>query len=182
MARARSMFTGLLILGYIPLLGVVLFMWVTGSLGQLVRRPTIVQSVGSPDGTYVAYVSDGPSIDPPNQSLLVERKDKTRLLVIAKLAEDIDSTANIVWSPDGQVVVFLSRCYLAAARLADWQTIRIYLGKEWLRHRPTRRATFSGAQPIRRISAIEFPGPDTVAYQIDDESEWNMIHMSDDRT
>ena len=30
----------------------------------------------------------------------------------------------------------------------------------------------------RSRATVEFPARDSVAYQIDDEDEWNMIHMS----
>jgi hypothetical protein len=178
MKRIRQVFAVLLILAYVPIIGVVLFMWSTGFLGELFRGPKVVQSVPSPDSKYVAYVQDWPSIDPPNQSLVVERADKTRFLGIADLAEDVDSIRDIVWSADSGIVVFLSHCYLTATRVSDWKTVRIYLGKEWMRSRPSRRSTFCGAQPIRKVNAVEFPSPDTVAYQIDDGDEWHMIQMN----
>ena len=178
MTIVRRIFTVLLILAYFPLIGVVLFMWSTGYLGELFRGPTVVQEQPSPDARYVAYVCEEPSIDPPNQRLLVERADKTRFLAVAKLAGDIDSIEEIVWSPDSQIVVFHSRCYLTATRVSDWQTIRVYLGKEWRRHKPSRRTTFSGAQPVRRVTAVEFAAPGTVSYQIDDAEAWHLIQMN----
>ena len=96
MAIVRKIFTVLLILAYVPLILVVLLMWSTGYLGQLARGPDIVQSQPSPDGKHVAYVRDEPSIDPPNQRLLVERADMTRFLSVAKLAEDVDSIKEIM--------------------------------------------------------------------------------------
>lgn len=178
MKRVKQVFVVLLILAYIPIIGVVLFMWSTGFLGELFGGPKVVQSVPSPDGKYIAYVHDRPSFDPPNQSLMVESEDKTRFLGIADLVEDVDSIKDIIWSAHSGIVVFLSHCYLTATRVSDWKTVRIYLGKEWIRSRPSRRCTFCGAQPIRKVNAVEFPAPDTVAYQIDDGDEWHMIQMN----
>jgi hypothetical protein len=180
-ANLRKMFTVLLILAYIPIVIVLFSLWSTGYLRAVIAGPKIVQSASSPDGRYVAYVRDDPCIDPPSQSLVVEREDKTRFLPIARLAADVDSIKEIYWSPDSQIVVFSSRCYLTATRISDWQTIRIYLGKEWMRSRPSRVSTFCGAQPIRTVTAVEFRLPDIVAYRIDDQERWNTIEMNSDR-
>ncbi|MHC4558501.1 MAG: ETRAMP family protein, partial [Planctomycetota bacterium] len=59
--------------------------------------PNVVQSVMSPDGNFEAYVVEAPSIDPPNQSLLIQRSDNIHFLSIADLAEDIDSIREIHW-------------------------------------------------------------------------------------
>lgn len=123
---------------------VTIFLFGFGYVDYVLHGPKVALSAPSPDGKYVAYVEDGLSIDPPNQSLLVERGDKTRFLRIAKLAEDIDSIKEIHWSPDGGIVVFHSRRYLTAARVSDWRTVRVYLGEEWSRRRPEKlHTTFS---------------------------------------
>jgi hypothetical protein len=178
MSRPQTMSAVPLIVAYVPIVLVVLLLWTTGYLGAMIRGPKIVQSRPSPDGKHIAYVRDEPSVDPPNQSLLVERGDKTRFLAVAKLVADVDSIENIVWSPDSQIVVFLSRCYLTATRVSDWESVRIYLGREWIRSRPSRVSTFSGAQPVRKITALDFPAPDTVSYQIDGKDDWNSIRMT----
>jgi len=178
MALVKKVFTVVLVLAYVPILIVLLLLWSTGYFAAVIRGPKIVQSLPSPDGKHIAYVEESPSIDPPNQSLWVERSDKLHFMCIADLAEDVDFIKKVMWSPDSQIVVFLSQCYLTATRVSDWQTVRIYLGKEWIRSRPSRVSTFCGAQPIRKVTAVEFPAPDNVAYQIDDDDEWKMIQMN----
>jgi len=59
-----------------------------GYVDAILHGPKIVLSVPSPDGNYEAYVEEAPSIDPPNQSLFVERSDKLHFMHIAKLAGD----------------------------------------------------------------------------------------------
>ena len=137
-----------------------------GIVDGIVNGPETVLEVPSPDGQYLAYVNESPSMDPPNQSLLIERKDQSRFLPIAKLGEDIDSIKEIIWSPDSSFVVFHSRLYLTTTRISDWQTTRIYLGKEWRRHKPTRRTTFSGTQPHREVIDIGFPESGYFTYRL----------------
>ena len=68
-----------------------LYLFASGTVDFIVNGPKIVMEEPSPDGQYIAYVEDLPSLDGPNQALLIERKDKTRFLGIAKLAGDVDS-------------------------------------------------------------------------------------------
>ena len=154
---------------YIILLIVLIFFWQTGILRYWTSGPKVIQTVASPDQEYVAYVQESPSIDPPNQSLYVERHDKSHFMFLAKLAEDIDSIIKIVWSSDSQMVVFHSKCYLTAVRISDWKIIRIYLGKERLRYSPQHGSTFSSAGPIRRVELIDFPEPNHVGYRLEND-------------
>ena len=138
-----------------------------GYVDAILHGPKIVLSVPSPDGNYEAYVEEAPSIDPPNQSLFVERSDKLHFMHIAKLAGDIDSIKQILWSPDSQIVVFHSRHYLTATRVSDWRTVRIYLGKEWRRSQPRRHhTTFTSGGVSREVEAIEFPEAGGFAYRL----------------
>jgi hypothetical protein len=140
-----------------------------GYVRATLNGPEIVLEVPSPDGEFVAYVAEAPSIDPPNQSLFVERGDKTRFMRIAKLAGDIDSIEDIVWSPAGGIVVFHSKCYLTAARVSDWETVRVYLGREWRRAEPKRRTTFSSGGAAKFVEEIEFPEAGVVEYTFEGE-------------
>lgn len=146
------------------------------------RGPTIVMSAASPDGNLTAYVEDMPSIDPPNQSLVVERKDQRHFMVVADLAEDVDAIQRVAWSPDSRIVTFQSRDYLTATRVTDWQTIRVFLGREWVRHQPKRSATFSAPEPQVELDAIEFRQPDIVAYRLKGVDRWHAVPFAPDPT
>jgi hypothetical protein len=137
----------------------------------MTHGPKVVLEVNSPDREFTAYVEDMPSVDPPNQALFVERKDQRHFMHVADLAEDVDSIEKVVWSPDTRIVVFHSRDYLTATRVTDWQTIRVFLGKEWTRHQPGRRSTFTSGGPGRVVDAIEFPAADSFAYRIKGETK-----------
>lgn len=163
----------LVVLPLIALCGMVLIiaipLFAFGYVDAMLHGPKVVMEVPSPDGSYLAYVEDAPSIDGPNQSLLIERKDKTRFLGIADLTEDVDSIITIAWSPDSSLVVYHSRCYLTAVYIPEWRTVRIYLGQEWVRREPSRRTTFCGAQPMVEVAEIGFPEPGTLSYRIKGE-------------
>lgn len=148
-----------------------------GIIDGIVNGPEAILEVPSPDGHYLAYVNESPSMDPPNQTLLIERKDQSRFLPIAKLGEDIDSIKEIVWSPDSAFVIFHSHLYLTATRISDWQTIRIYLGEEWRRHKPTRRTTFSGAQPHQVATDISFPESGCFTYRLKNDDTIHRVRI-----
>ncbi len=155
----------------------VLAQFASGYVTFVFHGPKIVAEVPSPDGQYVAYVPDRPSLDGPNQSLLIERADKTRFLGIAKLTGDVDSIKEILWSPDSSFVVYHSHCYLTATRVSDWQTHRVYLGDQWRRAEPKRQTTFCGAMPNRFVEAIDFPEPGTYTYRIKDDDQLYTVTM-----
>jgi hypothetical protein len=156
----------------IPLFGL-------GYVQAMLSGPEVVMEVSSPDGEFVAYVEEPPSLDPPNQSLFVERGDKTHFMRIAKLAGDVDSIKDIVWSEDGDIVVFHSQCYLTAARVADWRTTRVYLGREWRRAEPKRRTTFSSGGAAKVVDSIEFPEAGVVEYMFEGESAPRRIQFTE---
>jgi hypothetical protein len=154
---------------------IVLSLFAFGYVDAMLHGPKIVLSVPSPDG---AYVEEGPSIDPPNQSLWVERGDKIHFMPIAGLAEDVDFIKQIVWSPDSDIVVFQSKDYLTATRVTDWQTVRIYLGKEWRRSRPQRHhTTFTSGGVGRQVVAIEFPKAGSFAYRLNGDDRLYTVRM-----
>ena len=165
---------GIRLLVFLPLIALCILLvliavplFAFGYVDVILHGPKVVLSVPSPDGNYEAYVEEAPSIDPPNQSLFVERSNKLYFMLIADLAEDIDSIEQIVWSPDSQFVVFHSHHYLTATRVSDWQTVRIYLGKEWRKSQPRRHhMTFTSGGVSRQVKAIEFPQAGSFAYQL----------------
>jgi hypothetical protein len=161
----KRIFTVLLVIGYIPLLGFSVLVIGSGYLGNVVRGPKIAQSVANP------------SIDPPNQSLYIERFDKIHYMRIATLAEDVDSIKEVVWSPDGRIVVFHSHHYLTATLVGDWQTVRIYLGSEWRRSAPDRRSTFTSGGVKRRVKAIEFPQAGSFTYRLEGDDKLHEVPL-----
>jgi hypothetical protein len=167
----------ILIFGWNIILAVLQYAGETASV--MTRGPKVVLEVNSPDREFTAYVEDMPSIDPPNQSLSIERKDQRHFMLIADLAEDVDSIKKVVWSPDSRIVVFHSRDYLTATRVADWQTIRVFLGREWTRHQPGRRSTFSSGGQGRVVDAIEFSVPDGFAYRIKGETKFHAVTFAE---
>lgn len=147
----------------------------TFSMAQwMMGQTAAVMSVPSPDGQYIAYVEEAPSIDPPNQTLLVQRADKSKFMSIAKLTEDVDRIVEIKWSPDNELVVFRSSYYLTATRVSDWKTVRIYLGQEWMRSKPTEFSTFSTPSP-REVQQMEFSGKGAFTYRLQGESEAHLV-------
>jgi hypothetical protein len=144
----------------------------------MLHGPKMVMSVGSPDGEFTAYVEDLPSIDPPNQALFVERRDQRHFMHVGSLAEDVDSIERILWAPDSRIVVFQSRDYLTATRLADWQTVRVFLGQEWTRHQPGRRATFTSGGRRRTVTAIEFDVPDGFSYRLQGDDRLRRVDFN----
>lgn len=181
--KERKVFSRLLV--WLPLVAlcavvalVLLPLFAFGYIDVMLHGPKVVTSILSPDGKYEAYVEEGPSIDPPNQSLWVERSDKLHVLRIADLVEDVDYIKEIVWSPDSRLVVFHSKDYLTATRVSDWLTVRVYLGKEWRRSHPRRfPSTFSAGGANRQVEAVEFPEPGAFAYRLKGDETPHTVRM-----
>lgn len=155
----------------------VLYLLASGTMDFIFHGPKIILEKPSPDSQYIAYVKDLPSLDGPNQSLMIERTDKTRFLRIAQLVGDVDSIKDILWSPDGSIVIYHSHLYITATRISDWQTIRIYLGSEWRRAKPLRKTTFSGAGWRCTATKINFPEPGTFTYRLSGEDKLHTVKM-----
>ena len=154
-----------------------LYLSASGTLDFIFNGPKIAMEKPSPDGQYIAYVKDMPALDGPNQSLMIEQKDKARFLGVAKLTGDVDSIKDILWAPDGSFVVYHSHLYITATRISDWQTIRIYLGHPWRRAEPSRRSTFSGAMPRCTVKEIKFPESGTFTYRLSDDDKLHTVKM-----
>jgi hypothetical protein len=139
--------------------------------------PDVEISVPSPDGAFIAYVVNHPSVDPPNQSLYIERGDKIHFNCIAKLPEDVDSIQEIRWSADSAIVVFQTRFSIYAVHLPDYKMVQIPLGTEWKRSKPNRNSTFN-ASGGGVVKAIEFPKAGCFGYQLEGTEEIKVIEMS----
>jgi hypothetical protein len=167
---------GLVIVGWRVVLALAAYATDLGN--ALFHGPKTVLSIPSPNTEFTAYVEDLPSIDPPNQALFVERKDQRHFMHVGNLAEDVDAIQEVLWSPDSRVVVFHSRDYLTAVRVADWQTVRVFLGEEWTRHQAGRRSTFSSGDQRRSVTTIQFDGPDSVSYRFKDDERLHRLDFS----
>jgi len=140
--------------------------------------PDVVQSVMSPDQDFEAYVVERPSIDPPNQSLFIQRSDNIHFVHVAKLAEDIDAIKEIHWSPQSDIVVFHTRCNLIAVCIPGYQTVKIPLGGERTRTKAKKRSTFTGAGPRVAVAEIEFPRAGSFSYRLEGVDTVKTIQMS----
>jgi hypothetical protein len=129
--------------------------------------PNVIQSVTSPDQNFEAYVVEQPSIDPPNQSLFIQRNDNIHFVHVAKLAEDIDAIKEIHWSPQSDIVVFHTRCNLIAVRVPGYQTVKIPLGGEWIRTKARKRSTFTSAGAHFAIANVQFPQAGSFSYRLE---------------
>jgi len=139
--------------------------------------PDVVQSVTSPDQNFEAYVVERPSIDPPNQSLYIQRSDNIHFVRVAKLAEDIDAIKEIHWSPQSDIVVFHTRCNLIAVLIPGYQTVKIPLGGEWTRTKAKKRSTFTGAGPRVAVADIEFSRAGSFSYRLEGVNTAKIIQM-----
>lgn len=142
-----------------------------------ISGPRIVRSAPSPDGEFEAYVEEYPSVDPPDQSLFVQRSDGVRFMHIADLAEDVDAIQEIHWSPHSDVVVFHTRAYLIATHVPGYQTVKIYLGQEWTRTEPDGRSTFNSGEVERQVAEIEFPKPGAFSYRLEGQDELHTVRI-----
>ena len=161
--------TGIALAVYSPVL------W--GHAQEVFTGPDVAISVPSPDGSFRAYVINAPSVDPPNQSLFIERSDRIHFNCIAKLPEDIDSIKEIRWSAESDIVVFQTHFSIYAVHLPDYKMVQIPLGTEWKRSKPGFRSTFT-ASAGGVVKTIEFPKPGCFAYQLEGTEELKVIEMS----
>jgi hypothetical protein len=123
--------------------------------------PNVIRSVTSPDQNFEAYVVERPSIDPPNQSLFIQRSDNIHFVHVAKLAKEI------YWSPQSDIVVFHTRCNLIAVCVPGYQIIKIPLGGEWIRTKAKKRSTFTGAGARIAIADVQFPQAGSFSYRLE---------------
>ena len=183
--KIGNIITGKKLIVFLPLIALIALLLLIaiplfsfGYVDIILHGPKIVMSLPSPDGRYEAYVEEHPSIDPPNQALFVEQSNKSYFMHIADLSEDIDSIKEILWSPDSEIVIFLSRHYLTATRVKDWRTVKIYLGKEWKRSRPQRNhTTFSSGGVLHSIEAVKFPDRGSFSYRLKGSNNFQTVSI-----
>jgi hypothetical protein len=83
---------------------VLLFAVMLGVAGWLLSRGTVVLQANSPDKRWVASCRDFPSLDGPNQRLIVIDARTRREIMRHHLFEDRDWCDQILWSQDARVV------------------------------------------------------------------------------
>ena len=54
---------------------------------------------------------------------------------------------------------------------------RVYLGREWRRHRADRRSTFSSGGVAREVESIAFPEPGLFTYRLKGDSEDHSVRL-----
>ena len=139
-------------------------------------KPKTVLSEISPDGMFNAYVSESPSMDPPNQSLFVSRSSGNEFRLIEELPEDIEYVKQIVWSPDGKKVVFATNWNLVITNTESFNVMKISINHDWWSMH--RNGTFSSSEKDIRILEIGFNGADTLTCLTDNMSMPLAINLS----
>ena len=74
---------------------------------QQLGLPRVEVEASSPGGRHLAWVKNHLSIDPPAQSLWIRDLGSEEARRVLMLGEDVDWCDTIVWSQDGERVVFL---------------------------------------------------------------------------
>lgn len=143
------------------------------------KGPEIVASAWSPDMEFEAYVVDWPSIDPPNQSLYIQRRDEHNFILVAKLTEDVDSIRSIHWSPSADMVVFLTYNYLYAVHTPGFETAAVPLADEFYHYQPGKTGTFGGGIPQKSVSEVAFPEKGVFTYLLEGEQVPRTVRMAE---
>jgi hypothetical protein len=86
---------------------------------RIMHPDKLVGEANSPDGHWRAYVIDRPTVDEPDNRLMLEEAGKGKGLYLARLYNDLDFNLGIEWSPRGDIVVYRNKFTLVAARVAD---------------------------------------------------------------
>ena len=140
-------------------------------LASGLRGPQVVESVFSPDMAYEAYVVEHPSIDPPNQTLFIQTRDERHFVVVAQLGEDVDSIRQVHWSPDGSMVIFVTRNFLYAVHVPGYEMVGIPLANEFGRYQPGKFTSFGGGISQKVVAEVSFPEPGVFSYHLEGEEQ-----------
>ncbi len=79
----------------------------TGCSRELWGLPRIAMSATSPDGKWVAFARNHPTLDGPDQSIWFGDV-KGRAVQLRKLGADTEAISAIVWSADSRFVAYLT--------------------------------------------------------------------------
>jgi len=127
-------------------------------------KPDIVTSVASPDGVMEAYVVENPSIDPPNQSLFISRKGTDEFRLVACLPEDIEAAQEIIWTPDGSTVIFVTNWHMFITDANKFHTKKISLNPDLWKWQGNRK-TFSSSGLDVRMEQFDIISSDSLRYR-----------------
>ncbi|MRS02380.1 hypothetical protein EG832_04010, partial [bacterium] len=126
--------------------------------------PDTVLSLNSPQGLYEAYVVENPSIDPPNQSLLISKTGTGEFRLVSRLPEDIESAQKIYWTDDGNKAVFITNWHLIITDVHNFSTWKISLNPDWWKWNQEGK-TFSSSRTSVVLEEFELFGSDSLTYR-----------------
>jgi len=139
-------------------------------------RSVTALSNDSPDGTFIACVIESPSMDPPNQSLFIERKGSQNFRLVEELPEDIEFVEKIFWSPDGKIAVFATNWNLVIAGTESLNVTKISLNNDWWTK--NKNGTFSTSGENIKIQTLDFIGLDSLVYSTNNMPDPVFVDLS----
>lgn len=146
---------------------------------KLVWGPNIVQRQFSPDGQYLAYVADLPSIDGPNHHLYVQETASGEVSVVATLPEDVDFNEEILWSPNNDIVVFRTHFRLIAYGPSSGTKEEFTLGGEY--HWRQNGTFWVDYNDVKKPVEMRFPEAGMFACNFEGTEEPCIITLAQDR-
>ncbi|NOZ47016.1 MAG: hypothetical protein GXO79_09570 [Chlorobi bacterium] len=126
-------------------------------------KPKVVLSVNSPNTIFEAYVTENPSLDPPNQSMFIAERGTNKFKLVENLPEDIESVQKTIWSPDSKIVVFVTNWNLIITNVEHFNTMKICLNNDWWKRHDNKK-TFSSSGKKINLKKLEFINSDTLVY------------------
>lgn len=127
-------------------------------------KPEKIMSETSPQGSYEAYVVENPSVDPPNQGLLILKAGTGEFRLVERLAEDIESAQKICWTDDGSKAVFITNWHLIITDVRNFNTRKISLNPDWWKWHQGKK-TFSSSSTSVVLEEFELFGSDSLTYR-----------------
>ncbi|NLE33934.1 MAG: hypothetical protein GX622_02415 [Bacteroidales bacterium] len=127
-------------------------------------KPGKVMSVNSPQGTYEAYVTENPSIDPPNQGLFISKTGTGDFRLVAHLPEDIESAQKLYWSKDGTRAIFVTNWHLFITDVQNLNTRKISLNPDWWKWQEGKK-TFTSSGTSVVMEELILTGSDSLTYR-----------------
>jgi len=146
---------------YITIGTIAIFLTLTLANGTP-KQLDVVQSVVSPNGAYEAYVRNGVALDGPNHRLYIRRVKDRHFMLIEPLRKGIDACRGIWWSPDSEMVVFLSHFYIIAVQVPGYNTVRIPLPETVDSIQTGKAGALQDFPPV----SVEFPRPGVFQYRL----------------
>lgn len=127
-------------------------------------KPEKIMSETSPQGSYEAYVVENPSVDPPNQGLLILKSGTGEFRLVERLPEDIESAQKICWTDDGSKAVFITNWHLIITDVRNFNTRKISLNPDWWKWHQGKK-TFSSSSTSVVLEEFELFGSDSLTYR-----------------